>query len=48
MIPVSFSFDGRRSNAIKKLDEIVINRIAAGEGKHIMYIHKLFEPYEFV
>lgn len=26
--------EGKRSNIIRKLDEIVINRIAAGEGKH--------------
>ena len=38
----------KRSNVIRKLDEIVINRIAAGEGNHDCifsyhaYIHMMF------
>jgi hypothetical protein len=41
----------KRSNVIRKLDEIVINRIAAGEGNHgciftyHAYIHTLYDVF---
>ena len=44
----------KRSNVIRKLNEIVINRIAAGEGNHGFifsyhaYIHMMFLDYNGV